>query len=246
MRPISITSAKPRVVIRPTRAAVPSRIASTVSPGVPMQEAGQHRHQVQAPERHRRSHPQGAARRAVQVRGAGLGLVQLDQDALGADVAGGAGLGQRHVPGGALQQLRADPRLGLGQLLADRGLRHAGRPCRARQAASLDDAGEQQEAGEPVQGRGPLVYAGHQSHARCRVVAWMAARVCLGRCKETGMALQDRLDAMRAPLRAAAPGVGARCRRRPDPAPMLPVPTRPARMLPALGGAAGRASRPVA
>jgi hypothetical protein len=102
---------------------------------MPRQEGGHQRRQVAPAEPGRRGDAQMAAGLDAASRDAGLGVVDVDQQALAVLQEGAALVGEADAAGGAQQQLDAQPRLQRVHAPPDDGRRHALCQCGGGQAA---------------------------------------------------------------------------------------------------------------
>src|SRR5580704_7900403 len=102
-------------------------------------------------ERHRRGHPQQAARRGLEIAGGAFGIFQFVEDAQAALVVVLADLGGADAPRRAIEQPHAEPLLERADMFAHHGWRHVEVPSRRGKARGLDDLGEYRHSDEAIQ-----------------------------------------------------------------------------------------------
>jgi hypothetical protein len=136
---------------------------------VGVEEGLEMRRDVHAPERGRRRDAQGAARLAGAAGDPGLGLLDRAEDRDDPLIEALAGLGQRELAGGALEQADAEPILQAADALGDDGRREAELAGGGGHALGRDDMGEDVEVAEPVHASLRLFRFGnnHARYSRC-------------------------------------------------------------------------------
>ncbi len=117
---------------------------------VGLQELGHHRDDVQAAEHDGRGEDQLAARRTVFAGGCALGLGDVIEDAPAGLEILPPGVGQRHPPGRAGEELHAEALLELGDLPAHGRERHSEAPGGGGEALGLRHRGKHGHRLEPI------------------------------------------------------------------------------------------------
>jgi hypothetical protein len=133
---------------------------------ISLEERGQTRHDMQAPERYARADPDLPRQARARLARFGLGLVRLPDRSLGAFVELPSGLGCVQAARRPHDQLHPEPLLQLRDRFGNRGLADA-EPLRGgRKRAAFDHVNEGLHGGEPVHAPYlPIAPAAHKSAA---------------------------------------------------------------------------------
>ena len=114
---------------------------------------GDRRRQLMRAERHRRGHPEQAARRGLKVAGGAFGVFHFIEDAQAALIVILPDLGGADAARRAIEQPHAEPFLERADMFAHHGRRHIEVPSRRGKARGLDDFGEYRHSDEAIQAR---------------------------------------------------------------------------------------------